>query len=82
MVNIKPGLLPKIQAQSKKFSYHISHARIVETKIRYTIKNAGVKVIQLIQVKAVMTMGVLSKSDCYYDGCVEYNSDGDMVGFR
>ena len=20
--------------------------------------------------------------DCYYDGCVEYNSDGDMVGFR
>ena len=22
------------------------------------------------------------ESDCYYDGCVEYNSDGDMVGFR
>ena len=20
--------------------------------------------------------------DCYYDGCVEYNYDGDMVGFR
>ena len=22
------------------------------------------------------------ESDCYYDGCVEYNSDGDMVGFK
>ena len=20
-------------------------------------------------------------SECYYDGCVEYHSDGDMVGF-
>ena len=59
MANIKLGLLPKIQAQSKKFSYLINHAKIVGTKINYTIKSEGVEVIQ-VQVIQVMTMDVLN----------------------
>ena len=40
-MNIKLGLLPKIQAQSKKFSHLVNHATIVETKTTYTIKSEG-----------------------------------------
>ena len=48
MVNIKLGLLPKIQAQSKKFSYLINHAKIVETKMKHTKKSEGLEAIQVM----------------------------------
>ena len=60
MVNIKFGLLLKIQAQSKKFSYLINHAKIVGTKTKHTIKNSGIDVRQEIQTIQVMTMDVLN----------------------
>ena len=58
MVNIVPGL-PKMQAQSKKLSYHINHAKVAETKTSCTIKSAGVEVIQ-VHVTQVTTRGVLN----------------------
>ena len=65
MANIKLGLLLKIQAQSKKCSYLINHAKIVGTKINYTIKSEGVEVIQ-VQVIQVMTMDVLNTNMIAY----------------
>ena len=53
MVNIKLGLLPKIQAQSKKFPYLINHAKIVETKVKYTIKNEGLEAIQVMMTQVI-----------------------------
>ena len=48
MVDINLGLLPKIQAQSKKFSYLINHAKIVETKMKHTKKSEGLEAIQVM----------------------------------
>ena len=77
MVNITPGLLPKIQAQSKKLSYHINHARVVQTQTRCTIKGAGVEVIQ-VRVTQVTTRGVLNTSPI----AIMMDVLNTMVGFK
>ena len=59
MVNIKLGLLPKIQAQSKKFPYLINHAKIVETKINYTIKSEGLEYIQVMMTQVIPTVAIV-----------------------
>ena len=61
MVSIKLGLLLKMQAQSKKFSYLINHAKNVETKVNYTIKSEGVEVIQVVVLVLVLVISIYTK---------------------
>ena len=59
MVNIKLRLLPKIQIQSKRFSYLINHAKVVETKKDYTIKSEGLEAIQVMMTQVIPTVVIV-----------------------
>ena len=59
MVNIKLGLLPKIQIQSKKCSYLINHAKVVETNNNYTIKSEGLEAIQVMMTQVIPTVVIV-----------------------
>ena len=77
MVNIKGGLLIKIQVQSERLCFHINHVKVVETYTKYTIR----KQLRVTLHTDDDTSDDGNDNDCYHYGCVEYDYDGDIVGF-
>ena len=77
MANIKPGFftqdtspVQEVMLPYKSCKGCRDKDKIYNTQHRATIHNVN------------DTSDDENDNDCYHDGCVEYDCDGDMVGFR